>query len=92
MRFSPLQFVSLTKLTYCLGLRRATLPGPDVSNASAPTFSDWAWADSLPEAAIDFDDSNWGIVADHTSTNATTLPLNGQVALVATDYGFVTGT
>jgi hypothetical protein len=32
------------------------------------------------------------VTADHTSTNATTLPLNGQVALVATDYGFVTGT
>lgn len=74
-----------------LSFRSATLPGPNyISNASTPTLSAWRWADSLPEASPDYDDSFW-TPADHPATNATTLPLNGSVALVATDYGFVTG-
>lgn len=82
-------FCSIVTHTFAFSSVRATLPGPDGLNSTIPSFN-WVYQDSLPEAQPGFDDSTW-VQADHTSTNQTTLPLNGGVALVATDYGFVTG-
>lgn len=82
-------FDSIVANTSGISFVRVTLPGPDALNSTFSSFN-WVYQDSLPEAWPGFDDSTW-VQADHTSTNQTTLPLNGGVALVATDYGFVTG-
>lgn len=66
------------------------LEGPESFNFTPPALTQWKFHDSLPEIRLDFDDSNF-TTADHTSTNATTQPLNGSVVLSATDYGYLTG-
>lgn len=51
---------------------------------------DWNYIDSLPEIKPGYDDSMW-VVADHTTTNNTVVPLLTPTSLFASDYGFNTG-
>ncbi|KAM5536272.1 hypothetical protein V8D89_010049 [Ganoderma adspersum] len=51
--------------------------GEVVKTVQVPKLGEWRYADSLPEAKADFDDSDW-IVADHTSTNITQGMLFGD--------------
>jgi hypothetical protein len=58
----------------------------------------WKYIDSLPEAKPEYDDSTW-IVADNTETNNTVrdepagnvFSLKTPTSLIASDYGFHTG-
>lgn len=69
---------------------------PDLS---LPDFStqEWKYIDSLPEIKADYDDSAW-IAADHETTNntarddyGTIFKLKTPTSLIASDYGFNTG-
>ncbi|KAH7318895.1 glycoside hydrolase superfamily [Rhizoctonia solani] len=53
---------------------------------------EWRCTDSLPEVALDFDDSEW-VVAIKTSTGrpARFLPLGGKTVLYSAEYGFYHG-
>ncbi|KAI0033132.1 glycoside hydrolase family 35 protein [Vararia minispora EC-137] len=53
-----------------------------------PELTGWKFANSLPEAAADFDDSNFTL-ADHTKTNIVPGPAFGDGrVLYGCDYGF----
>ncbi|TIA26722.1 hypothetical protein D6C81_00485 [Aureobasidium pullulans] len=54
-----------------------------------PTLSGWKVADSLPEAARDYDDSAW-TVCNKTTTRAPVKPLSLPV-LYSSDYGYYSG-
>lgn len=68
------------------------LPGPDLPPA-APQLTNWRWADSLPERANEFDDSQW-VTANHDTTFNPNQPYpgyNGKYVLYLEDYGFAVG-
>jgi hypothetical protein len=54
-----------------------------------PTLTSWQVADSLPEAARDYDDSSW-TVCNKTTTRALVKPLSLPV-LYSSDYGYYSG-
>lgn len=70
------------------------LPGPNAGKVwSPPKLSDveWKWADSLPEASAEFDDSEW-VKAEKTSSfnpysKDPSLDTQGLI-LFASEYGF----
>lgn len=49
-------------------------------------LSNWEYANSLPEASLHFNDSNW-VTANHTSTNLSQKPYSGRHVLYGCDYG-----
>lgn len=51
-----------------------------------PVLDDWEYADSLPEVARDYDDSDWTI-ANHTETKLLAKPFFGENVLYGCDYG-----
>ncbi|KAF5354886.1 hypothetical protein D9756_005306 [Leucocoprinus leucothites] len=50
----------------------------------------WSCADSLPELALDFDDSGW-VLANKTSTKRPQQPFEGKNVLYSSEYGFHAG-
>ncbi|KAK0444118.1 glycoside hydrolase family 35 protein [Armillaria borealis] len=50
----------------------------------------WRCADSLPELALDFDDTTW-VVANKTSTKRPQQPTAGKHVLYSSEYGFHAG-
>lgn len=50
----------------------------------------WRCADSLPELALDFNDSTW-VVANKTSTKRPQQPTAGKYVLYSSEYGFHAG-
>ncbi|KAF9016420.1 hypothetical protein BDZ89DRAFT_1045808 [Hymenopellis radicata] len=76
-----------------IGTLRGVVTMPDVlSDVTLPVMTDvdWACADSLPELAVDFDDSDW-VVANKTSTFRPQQPFAGKYVLYAGEYGFHSG-
>lgn len=68
------------------------LPGPTEWRPPSMAHLDWRWRHSLPETAVGFDDSDWGVVANKTSsynpyTKDPSLDTQG-VILFASEYGF----
>ncbi|KAF4460997.1 beta-galactosidase [Fusarium albosuccineum] len=67
---------------------------PDVKLPSVklPELSslDWRYVDSLPEIKKGYNDEKW-TVADHTTSNNTRVPLQNDVSLYGSDYGFHAG-
>ncbi|KAF4554041.1 putative glycosyl hydrolases family 35 protein 3 [Elsinoe fawcettii] len=82
------------RLSATIEFSRPTLDIPELSSL------DWRYIDALPEVSADYDDSAW-ITADHLTTNnslrdpvfSTGLPfeLRTPTSLIASDYGFNTG-
>ena len=67
-----------------IGSLRGSVTLPDaLSDVTVPLLSDvdWVCADSLPELALDFDDSDW-VVADKTSTGRPQKPFAGKVCVL----------
>ncbi|KAK6203775.1 hypothetical protein LQW54_008788 [Pestalotiopsis sp. IQ-011] len=71
----------------------------DAANLNLPDLmtQEWKFIDSLPEVKSDYDDSAWTL-ADHTTTNntarddyGTEFSLKTPTSLIASDYGFHTG-
>ncbi len=67
---------------------RRQLPGP--ADPRLPALTGWRSAPGSPESAPGYDDSAW-VAADHTTTNSTSKPPEGQPVLTADDYGFGVG-
>ncbi|KFZ03366.1 hypothetical protein V502_11012 [Pseudogymnoascus sp. VKM F-4520 (FW-2644)] len=63
---------------------KPTLQVPDLGNAK------WKWADSLPEAGLDYDDSAWKN-ADHKTSNNKFAAQLTPTALHGSEYGFHAG-
>lgn len=63
---------------------KPTLHMPDFVNAK------WKWADSLPEAGLDYDDSAWKN-ADHKTSNNKFAAQLTPTALHGSEYGFHAG-
>ncbi len=68
------------------------LPGPPAWQPPSIAHLDWRWRDSLPEIALDFDEADWGVVANKTRsynpyTKDPSLDTQG-VILFASEYGF----
>ncbi|KAI0783507.1 glycoside hydrolase family 35 protein [Abortiporus biennis] len=82
--------VSMTKSNLGIGLT-GTIPGP-VPSLSLPNLKSLKWrtADSLPEVAMGFDDSQW-VVANKTEVARSQKPFYGKVVLFADEYGFHSG-
>jgi hypothetical protein len=73
------------------GIWRGEIDGPPEFVPSQIT--NWTYADSLPEIALDFDDSTW-VVANKTSTvnpNIVYPDYTGRYNLYMQDYGFFVG-
>lgn len=62
---------------------------PHISVPSLDKFT-WNVIDSLPEIQPEYDDDRWPS-ADHVYTNNTIAPLQTEVSLFGSDYGFHTG-
>lgn len=75
-----------TKSAY--GSLLATAPGATDRNIELPHLS-WVVADSFPEAARSYDDSDW-VVCNKTTTLGTVKPLTSPV-LFSSDYGYYAG-
>ncbi|KAI4731224.1 hypothetical protein E4T49_00989 [Aureobasidium sp. EXF-10728] len=71
------------------GALRADLASILERTVSIPTLSGWQVANSLPEAARDYDDSAW-TVCNKTTTRAPVKPLSLPV-LYSSDYGYYSG-
>ncbi|WP_232534050.1 beta-galactosidase [Plantactinospora sp. KBS50] len=69
------------------GSVQGRLPGP--APVSLPALDGWRTRTGAPEAAADFDDSDW-TVADHTSTLSPIPPVTLPV-LYSDDYGYHSG-
>lgn len=73
---------------------KVSLPGPNDGKAwtpPKPSELKWRWADSIPEASANFDDSEW-VKADKNSsfnpyTKDSSLDTQGDI-LFASEYGF----
>lgn len=70
------------------GSLTATAPGATDRKIDLPYLS-WVVADSLPEAARDYDDSKW-VVCNKSSSLSPTAPLSLPV-LFSSDYGYYAG-
>lgn len=74
----------ISKTGVCVGGLRLS---PVASQITVPKLEGWHYADSLPERAREFDDSEW-IVADKTTTNSWKPPVYGDGrVLYGCDYG-----
>jgi len=80
------QALQTTKSAY--GSLLATAPGATERHIELPNLS-WVVADSLPEAARSYDDSDW-VVCNKTTTLSTVKPLTLPV-LFSSDYGYYAG-
>ena len=73
------------------GIWHGEIDGPP--KLSPSQITNWTYADSLPEIAVDFDDSTW-VVAYKTSTlnpNIVYPDYTGRYNLYMQDYGFFVG-
>ncbi|KAK0470339.1 glycoside hydrolase family 35 protein [Desarmillaria tabescens] len=76
-----------------IGSLRGVISFPDYLNdVDIPRMEvvDWRCADSLPELALDFDDTAW-IVANKTSTRRPQQPTAGKYVLYSSEYGYHAG-
>ncbi|KAH6653967.1 family 35 glycosyl hydrolase [Truncatella angustata] len=71
------------------GSYTAEIPGAESRKISLPSLSEWKSTDSLPEIAVDYDDSKWTIC----NKNSTPSPIKPESlpVLYASDYGYYSG-
>ncbi|KAF7297228.1 Glycoside hydrolase family 35 protein [Mycena indigotica] len=67
-------------------------PRDAIKQVTVPALTGWKYKDSLPEIALDYDDSDW-IVGDHRTTNVPRKPYYGDGRILYhCDYGFCENT
>ncbi|KAF9445456.1 glycoside hydrolase family 35 protein [Macrolepiota fuliginosa MF-IS2] len=76
-----------------LGSLRGVVEFSDgLNEVRVPSMADveWSCADSLPELAADYDDSDW-VLANKTTTKRPQQPFSGKYVLYSSEYGFHAG-